>query len=116
MLEIKIPESLKALDDRLGRRFSSAPDTADFLPEEKVDLDAMESMTVEKLTSSKDGRRVDMAHQIRLLSKIFAGRSELEFLHAVVISYLRRDTPHTRKAWHLFRRLWQRKPISLLKI
>ncbi|MBJ2153570.1 hypothetical protein [Paracoccus sp. IB05] len=106
MLEFKVPEALQALNDRLRRRFSRAPDTVDFLPEDSADLGEMAGLTVEKPTSRPDGKRSDMEQQIRLLSKTFEGQSELELLHAVAISYLRRDTPHTQKAWKLFRRLW----------
>ncbi|NPD17765.1 hypothetical protein HOY34_21560 [Xinfangfangia sp. D13-10-4-6] len=106
MLEITIPETLQALNDRLKRKFSRAPDTVDFLPEDTADFEEMASLTVEKLTTRPETKRSDMEQQIRLLSKTFAGQSELELLHAVVISYLRRDTPHTQKAWTLFRRLW----------
>lgn len=72
-------------------------------------------MIVDTVEMPVDPRRADMTHQVRMLSKTFSGRSELELLHAVTISYLRRDTPHTEKARLIFQRLWREQADFLIE-
>lgn len=101
-----IPQSLIDLDRRLAQRFSKQPDVPDLLPATDVDLAALSLKIVENSGKAIPRRRSDMVAQRTMLMNTFAGRTELELLHALVISYLRRDTPHTTKAWSIFRRIW----------
>ncbi len=41
-----------------------------------------------------------------LLQRAFGGRPEILLWHALAISYLRRDTPYTKKAAELFFKIW----------
>lgn len=50
--------------------------------------------------------RVDIHDQSRILDYHLRGKSKLAKLNALTISYLRRDTNHTKKAKHLFHRIW----------
>jgi hypothetical protein len=112
--DLVIPASLLHLDQRLTRRFSSQSEAPDLLPSHDVDLAGLSQQIVEKPPYAPKARRSDMVAQKRMLSKSFSGRSELELLHALVISYLRRSTPHTSKAWALFRRIWEEQPDFMI--
>ena len=101
-----VPDALVDLDRRLAQRFSRQLDVPDLLPATDVDLEALSLQTVEKSAEAAPRRRSDMISQRRMLTNTFAGRTELDLLHALAISYLRRDTPHTKKAWTIFRRIW----------
>lgn len=101
-----IPDAFVDLDRRLAQRFSRQLDVPDLLPATDVDLKSLSLQTVEKCAEATPRRRSDMNAQRTMLTNTFAGRTELELLHALAISYLRRDTPHTKKAWAIFRRIW----------
>lgn len=101
-----VPDALVDLDRRLSQRISKQPDVQDLLPTVDVDLPAMMLATVEKSDEAVPRSRSDMAAQRKMLTNAFAGRTQLELLHALSISYLRRDTPYTEKAWVIFRRIW----------
>jgi hypothetical protein len=101
-----VPDALVELDRRLAQRFSRQPDVPDLLPATDVDLNALSLKIVERTAESTPRRRSDMTAQKTMLTNTFAGRTELELLHALVISYLRRETPHTEKAWAIFQRIW----------
>lgn len=101
-----VPDALVDLDRRLAQRFSRQASVPDLMPTTDVDLEALSRRTVEKSAEATPRRRSDMTAQRKILTNTFAGRTELELLHALAISYLRRDTPHTKKAWTIFRRIW----------
>lgn len=109
-----VPERLKLLERRLESRFSDQPETPDLLPDPDSDLTSLTTTEVTTLPPKVGARRSDMSEQVKMLSKTFAGKSELELLHAVVISYLRRNTPHTAKAYLLFRRIWEEQSEFML--
>jgi hypothetical protein len=103
---VTVPEALRRLDQRLSQRFSGQPNALDLLPSVDVDLHALTLQSIAAPPEEPLRRRADMVAQKQMLTKTFSGRSELELLHALAISYLRRNTPHTTKAWKIFRRIW----------
>lgn len=103
---IVVPARLTALNDRLQKRFSYQPEAPDLLPEPNSDLEKMAQTLVDVSDGPRPGKRSDMFHQVKMLSRSLAGRSTLELQHAIAISYLRRDTPYTEKAWGFFQRVW----------
>lgn len=102
----EVSEALRLLDRRLSQRFSSQPTAPDLLPSIDVDLHALSLRPIGEASQVANRRRSDMIAQRQMLTNAFSGRSELELLHALAISYLRRNTPHTEKAWAIFRRIW----------
>lgn len=98
---------LERLNDLHGRRFKRFREIVDLLPPSDVDLAEVRKRAVpEDAIADPSLSRRDMADHLQSLRAQFAGRSELLVLHALCISYLRRGTPLTAKARHLFHRLW----------
>lgn len=58
--------------------------------------------------------RATMEGQVRILRFRMRGLPEPCFILALLISYLRRDTLHTKKSWELFFRMWQLEYLNLL--
>lgn len=87
----------------------------DLLPEPDAALAPLKHMVVETIDGPTDEARKDLSVQMVQLSQIFAGRSELELLHAACISYLRRATQQTAKARVLFHRIWAEEADFLLE-
>ena len=82
-------------------------DVEDILPAADVDL---EELAKERLPSEVDEpklQRSDIRNQSIILSYHLRGKSKLNYLNGLTISYLRRDTPHTDKARMLFHRIWR---------
>ena len=109
------PASLARLRHAERYRFPRHDTAPDLMPPADVDFRPY----VETLISSDPRPKVslprqDMANQVRNLRRGFTGKPELLLLHGVVISYLRRDTPHTAKARGLFHRLWTEQQALLL--
>lgn len=100
--------SLRKLKRKHRYRFPKQPDTDDHLLPLDVNLSKLRSTTAP--TSAPDlgdiSRRY-LGDQLRILEANYAGRSMLLVHHALSISYLRRDTPHTQKAWIVFERMWE---------
>lgn len=89
------------------RRLPFQEKVANLLPAADCDLAALREQTVGPATYDQTIPRLDMEnHRLRLRAS-FEGSSELSFLNALCIAYLRRRTPHTRQARTLFRRIWR---------
>lgn len=101
-----LPDRLSMLNQRLDKRFSVQLSAPDLLPDPDVDLGHLKGLLVQETEDRPHGKRSDMRSQLQALERAFSGRSELELLHALSISYLRRLTPHTKKSWDIFRRIW----------
>lgn len=102
-----VPPNLLKLEERLDRKYSFQPQAVDLLPSLDTDLARLTTLIVPDSDEVPEGKRSNIIKQALMLRKIFARRTEIELLHGLVISYLRRDTPHTAKAWQLFRRIWE---------
>jgi hypothetical protein len=85
----------------------SASDAEDLLPLVSVDLLGLSDKQISPMTQDPDSTRADMINQQQILRYHFRGQTELALLNALTISYLRRDTKHTKKARELFHRIWE---------
>ena len=97
-----LPANLSMLKARLDRRVSVQPRAPDLMPAPDVNLVALLHTYVPESNTKPMGPRSNMDIHVQRLTKIFAGRTNIELLHAVAVSYLRRKTPHTEKAWGIF--------------
>lgn len=89
-------------------------DTEDILPPVSVDL---EKLAAERLPADVEMPKLDrwdIRNQSKILDYHLRGKSKLSHLNALVISYLRRDTPHTAKARALFQRIWREQGVILV--
>lgn len=78
----------------------------DVLPPVTVDLtDYVKEFLPADATLPETSRQA-MEDQAAILRYHLRGKTKLAFLNALVISYLRRDTPYTGKARQLFHRIW----------
>lgn len=89
-------------------------DCADILPPEDVDLNNLADQRLPKEVELAEVARSDIRDQARILEYHLRGKSQLNHLNALCISYLRRDTPHTQKARLLFHRIWREQGILLI--
>lgn len=100
--------SLRKLKRKHRYRFPKQPDMKDHLLPLDVNLSKVRSFTAPTPAPDLgDLSRRDLANQLKILEASYAGRSMLLVHHALSISYLRRDTPHTQKAWIVFERMWE---------
>lgn len=100
--------SLKKLKVKNKFKRPKQLDVVDILPALDVDLDEMREMVIPRQSGIPSGlSRRNMEHQFHRLVGLYAERSAMLAYHALCISYLRRRTPHTAKAWALFERLWR---------
>ena len=86
----------------------------DILPPADVDL---EQLALERLPADVEMpklQRSDIRHQAIILNYHLRGKSKLNHLNALAISYLRRDTEHTPKARTLFHRIWREQGVLLV--
>ncbi|MBN8294892.1 hypothetical protein JI664_23175 [Rhodobacter sp. NTK016B] len=103
MIHLGLPE----LVDKVRFRFPRQKDQKDLLPTPASfsPADAIDRLACHP-DHSPEGTRRSMGNQLLLLQRAFGGRPEILFWHALAISYLRRDTPHTKKAAELFFKIW----------
>lgn len=106
--------TLPALLRRTNARVRTQ-DAEDILPPVTVDLEQLAQEHLPLDVEMPNLRRVDIRHQSTLLDYRLRGKSRLHHLTSLVISYLRRDTPHTEKARLLFHRIWREKGSVLVK-
>lgn len=104
-----LPSLLQRVKARVQKQ-----DTVDILPPVSVDL---EKLAAERLPADVEMPKLDrwnIRNQSKILDYHFRGKSRLSHLNALVISYLRRDTPHTAKARALFQRIWREQGVILV--
>ena len=104
---------LNRLQKRVSSRVSKQ-DIIDLLPEGNVDLRVLISKKLPEEAILPELPRSDMQNQIQILKYHLRGQTELSFLNALVISYLRRDTPFTEKARKIFHRIWEEQGVILI--
>ncbi|MBW7921800.1 MAG: hypothetical protein H3C51_06845 [Rubellimicrobium sp.] len=105
--------ALPELTRRATRRFH-VEDPDDILPDGDADLSALRFRMLPKDARHPARTRADMNNQSLILDHYLRGKSHLAKLNGLTISYLRRDTPHTGKARHLFHRLWREQGCHLV--
>lgn len=98
---------------RAVNRFSRQP-AEDILPDVDTDLAIYANKLIPSTTELVPGSREDIRIQGEILRYHLRGKSELAWLNALAISYLRRDTPHTVKASTLFHRIWDEERFTLV--
>lgn len=93
---------------RIQLRKPRQPEEANLLPPVDFDLQAaMTSLIPAKVSRPDDSmNRRRMADQVVMLRHQFRGQPEICMIHALAISYLRRETPHESHANQIFRRIW----------
>lgn len=101
------PIGLEALYDRVLSQVPEQPNCPDILPPVDCDLTELATKILPADVSLSEKPRANIEDQAEILRYHLRGKSELAFLNALVISYLRRDTPHTEKARTLFQRIWK---------
>lgn len=100
-----LPKVLKPLWQRVENRVSSQ-DQPNLMPGTDFDLRPLRNLLVEAEGDMPDVGRGNMTDQARILTYRFQGQAEICLLLGLTISYLRRETPHTKHAAILFQRLW----------
>lgn len=76
------------------------------LPPLDCDFAEMRDKKVRRVKFDTTIQRSDMSNHALRIRNWFAGKSELLYLNALCIAYLRRRTPHSEHARALFLRLW----------
>lgn len=90
-------------------------DLENLLPPEDVDFEPYFSTAIPlDWPGRPKGKRRDIAVQRELLRYFHRGKPEITAFHMLLISYLRRNSPHTKQARNLFFRLWREYPEELL--
>lgn len=84
------------------------------LPDTTADLAPFRTDLIIADETFPEGDRGDMTLQERKLAFRFRGMPRTCLLLGLTISYLRRDTPHSAAAAHLFQRLWAEEHAILL--
>jgi hypothetical protein len=107
------PVGLPSLFQRVRTRVQKQ-DTEDVLPPLSVDLERLAAERLPAEVEMPKLDRWDIRNQSRILDYHLRGKSKLSHLNALVISYLRRDTPHTEKARALFHRIWREQGVLLV--
>ena len=100
-----LPKVLEPLWERVMKRVRTQ-EQPNLMPDTDVDLRPLRNVMVEADGDFPDVNRGKMANQAEILIYRFRGLPEVCFLLGLAISYLRRETPHTRHASILFQRLW----------
>ena len=100
------PQAMPRLATRVQARVQHQK-IDDILPPPDVDLDALSKARLPKDVEMPDLSRSDIRNQSIILNYHLRGKSKLSHLNALTISYLRRDTDHTKKARALFHRIWR---------
>lgn len=105
--------ALPALSRRVLSRVHSYR-VSDVLPPHTVDLEACLQTVLPSEATLPDASRQRMEDQVDILRYHLRGKTELAFLNALAISYLRRDTEFTEKARGLFHRIWDEQGPMLI--
>lgn len=105
--------NLEALWKRAGQRVYHQ-NQPNLLPDSSCNLSEFRVRVVEASEKFPEGNRASMQNQERILRYRFRGLPETCFLLGMSISYLRRNTDHTRCASFLFQRLWEEEYAVLL--
>ena len=105
--------ALPALLKRTNARVQ-AQSVEDILPPITVDLNGLAKERLPSEVAMPDLQRADIRNQSIILNYHLRGKSGLNHLNALVISYLRRDTPYTEKARTLFHRIWREQGLVLV--
>lgn len=108
-----ISSPLPALQKRARTRVTKQS-VADILPRENCDLHRLLNMRLPLEATLPNAPRSDMKNQAEILKYHLRGKSELNYLNALSISYLRRDTPFTAKARTIFHRIWREHGAALI--
>jgi len=108
-------KDLSSLHSFVARRFPKQPDAVDVMPPADVRLGILKTSLVVGEKEMPKVLRRDFADHLRKLKVQLNGKPELLLVHALAISYLRRDTPHTEKALVLFHRIWKSEREFLIK-
>lgn len=108
-------QDLSALHEFVTRRFPKQPDAVDLMPRVNVRLGRLKTTLIVGEEDLPKIARKDFNDQLRKLKVQLNGKPELLLIHALAISYLRRDTPHTEKARALFHRIWKKEHEFLMK-
>ena len=111
---LPVPKALAALGQRAAKRVSRQGKIDNVLPEPDIALAALRTDLVDGAEEFPGGKRANMLNQIEILSPRLRHRPAATLLNALTISYLRRDTPYTSEARHLFLRLWREEHEILL--
>lgn len=105
------------LQARLQRKFPHHKKAVNVLPPIDMDFEPLFTTLIDKNTERpKDAGRRDYRDQIRIIFSSYRERPEILAYHMLFISYLRRNTPHTKQAWSLYSRLWEDYGDRLLAI
>ncbi|WP_312531351.1 hypothetical protein [Paracoccus sp. (in: a-proteobacteria)] len=107
-------KGLAGLTERVRRRVGNQENQPNLLPSSDVDLLNLAAESMPSDTILPEVSRGRMEDQYRILEYHLRNGSKLAFLNALVISYLRRDTPHTNLAKEIFHRIWQECGIFLV--
>lgn len=100
-------QGLREVVERTRFRFPKQAEQPDLMPDpDALDTDQAVRTLLSEKAPELTGSRRKMSNQLVILQRAFAGRPEILLIHALAISYLRRDTPHTQKARRIFFKLW----------
>ncbi|WP_299847547.1 hypothetical protein [uncultured Roseovarius sp.] len=108
-----LPKALMPLWKRVEKRVATQ-DQPNLMPDLDVDLRSLRHRIVDADGDLPEISRGKMVNQAEILTFRFRGQTEVCFLLGLVISYLRRNTPHTQHAATLFQRLWKEEYKVLL--
>lgn len=106
MLALLNASPINGLERYARARLPRQKDIENFLPAVDCDLAALRRKKVVRVEFDADAPRKDMANHALRLQNWFVGKSELFYLNALCIAYLRRRSIHTDHARILFIRLW----------
>lgn len=109
LAEVSFPELSRRALGRISKQ-----DIDDILPEEDVDLTRYLHEILPREAELPAQSRSDIRDQSRILDYHLRGKSQLAKLNALAISYLRRETVHTRKARAIFHRVWDEHGLLLM--
>ncbi|MEP1611196.1 MAG: hypothetical protein ABJL72_04660 [Roseobacter sp.] len=105
--------SLPKLRERSKMRVSKQL-IEDILPGIDTDIEPLLHQRLPKNIDMPQVHRADIHNQSLILNYHLRGKSALNHLNALCISYLRRDTEHTAKARTLFHRIWREHGVVLV--
>ena len=105
--------ALPKLLERTAKRVPKQS-VANILPEQMVPLEPLVFDYLPSNVEMPEISRERIEDQSRILTYHLRGKSRLAHLNALVISYLRRATPHTDHARFIFHRIWEEKGAILV--
>ena len=106
MLALLAASPLWGLKRYARSRLPHQKNVEDILPSVDCDLSAIRNQKVERADFSTSVGRTDMSNHALRMRNWFSGKSELVYINALCIAYLRRRTAYTERARELFMRLW----------